>query len=76
MGRLGARLARVQVSSRLTWTFSARIGPDPARSRPVAARPAGVVRCSGRLARAVLRAVRPRLPLPHRSRGDRAVSRW
>ncbi|MYV43287.1 hypothetical protein GT030_31660 [Streptomyces sp. SID1328] len=29
MGRVGARLTRVQVSSPLTWTFSARLGTGP-----------------------------------------------
>ncbi|MFF7966639.1 hypothetical protein ACFZC3_14895 [Streptomyces sp. NPDC007903] len=61
MGRVGARLARVQVSSRLTWTFSARLGmgPPPGSRRSVLPRPV-------RLALSVLRAVRPRLPRGHR----------
>ncbi|MER7305333.1 hypothetical protein E5082_23655 [Streptomyces griseoluteus] len=60
MGRVGARLARVQVSSRLTWTFSVRLetGPPPGSRRSVLPRPAP----------AVLRAVRPRLPRRHRRR--------
>ncbi|WP_167513479.1 hypothetical protein [Streptomyces bauhiniae] len=58
MGRVGARHPRVQVSSRLTWTFSARLGtgPPPGSRRSVLPR----------LALAVLRAVRPRLPHRHR----------
>ncbi|MFD7881040.1 hypothetical protein ACWEVM_26085 [Streptomyces bauhiniae] len=61
MGRVGARHPRVQVSSRLTWTFSARLGtgPPPGSRRSLLPRPA-------RLALAVLRAVRPRLPHRHR----------
>ncbi|MGW5048544.1 hypothetical protein [Streptomyces griseoluteus] len=60
MGRVGARFTRVQVSSRLTWTFSARLGtaPPPRSRRSVLPRPAP----------AVLRAVRPRLPHRHRRR--------
>ncbi|WP_130330341.1 hypothetical protein [Streptomyces sp. BK022] len=64
MGRVGARLARVQVSSRLTWTFSARLGPGPppgGSSRRWSVLPGPV-----RLVLAVLRAVRPGLPHRHR----------
>ncbi|MFF9373589.1 hypothetical protein ACF1BB_03445 [Streptomyces griseoluteus] len=61
MGRVGARFARVQVSSRLTWTFSARLGTAPPagfrRSVPPRRAPAVL---------AVLRAVRPRLPCRRR----------
>ncbi|MFE3163210.1 hypothetical protein [Streptomyces sp. NPDC059224] len=39
MGRVAARAARVQVSARLTWTFSARAGLGHSRR----ARPGGSV---------------------------------
>ncbi|MFD9003546.1 hypothetical protein ACFV0T_21650 [Streptomyces sp. NPDC059582] len=65
MGRVAKRAARVQVSSRLTWTFSARatLGTGHSRRpRPVSA--AGL-RASAALLRSVLRAARGRtLPPP------------
>ncbi|QKW30609.1 hypothetical protein HUT11_34215 [Streptomyces seoulensis] len=62
MGRVGRRTATFQVSSRLTWTFSARAGrgrtraPAPPAPRPIAT--------AGRLAgtallRSLLRAALP-----------------
>ncbi|MFE3637348.1 hypothetical protein [Streptomyces sp. NPDC059168] len=72
MGRVGRKTARVQVSTRLTWTFSARAGRGrdrPRRSAPVSA--AGV-HLSAAVVRSLLRAVRPRpltaLPRPPRRR--------
>ncbi|MER6466602.1 hypothetical protein ACWC4D_39035 [Streptomyces sp. NPDC001288] len=52
MGRVAARAARVQVSARLTWTFSARAGLGQRRR----ARP----RTSAVLLRALLRAAHRR----------------
>ncbi|MFC9285048.1 hypothetical protein [Streptomyces collinus] len=65
MGRVGRRFARVQVSSRLTWTFSARatLGrARPARSRLSGPVTAAGLRASAVLLRSALRAARPR---PH-----------
>ncbi|MFF9177368.1 hypothetical protein [Streptomyces sp. NPDC014793] len=77
MGRVGRKTARVQVSSRLTWTFSARAAlgrTRPRRSAPVSA--AGV-HLSAAVVRSLLRAVRPRphpaLPRPPRIRRMRRI---
>ncbi|MFH8217978.1 hypothetical protein ACH4C2_02145 [Streptomyces sp. NPDC018057] len=65
MGRVTRRTAGFQVSSRLTWSFSARGGLGQARSplvrRPGPARTASAAaRClSAALLRSVLRAARP-----------------
>ncbi|MFI2644110.1 hypothetical protein [Streptomyces sp. NPDC018610] len=64
MGRIGRRTARFQVSSRLTWSFSAHVGlgrsrsivPGPSRPVPAAGRSVTAV-----LVRSLLRAARPRL---------------
>ncbi|WP_459750198.1 hypothetical protein [Streptomyces sennicomposti] len=63
MGRVGRRSASFQVTSRLTWTFSARAGlghsrtPVPGRPRPIAT--ASRVAATA-LLRSLLRAARPR----------------
>ncbi|MBY8868080.1 MULTISPECIES: hypothetical protein [Streptomyces] len=70
MGRVGRRSASFQVSSRLTWTFSARAGlghsraPAPGPPRPVttASRIAATA-----LLRSLLRAARPRARVRARS---------
>ncbi|MBV2357176.1 hypothetical protein KUM39_22840 [Streptomyces sp. J2-1] len=71
MMRMGGRFARVQVSSRLTWSFSARAALGRTR-RP--AHPAGTgLRSSALLLGSLLRAARARrtaLP-PTRRRGRR-----
>ncbi|MER6414371.1 hypothetical protein ABT273_25320 [Streptomyces humidus] len=68
MGRVGRKTARVQVTSRLTWTFSAtaRLGRSRAAARsrlPVPASSAGR-RVGLVLLRTALRAARPRPALP------------
>ncbi|MER6678896.1 hypothetical protein [Streptomyces sp. NPDC000983] len=80
MGRVGVRLPRVQFSTRMTWTFSARAGMG--RPRPARARRAGAVSAAGRVAsaallRSVLRGTRARrlpvTPPPPRLRGLRRL---
>ncbi|TWV55683.1 hypothetical protein FRZ03_06880 [Streptomyces misionensis] len=71
MGRVGSRFARFQVSTRLTWSFSARAGLGRARSRrrgPVF--PASLPMSSA-LLRSALRTLRPRAPLPRARRRQR-----
>ncbi|MCQ9129690.1 MULTISPECIES: hypothetical protein [Streptomyces] len=67
MGRVGRRTARVQVTSRLTWTFSAsaQLGRSRATGSrlPAPASAAGRRVCLGLLWRA-LRAARPRPAAP------------
>ncbi|MEU3027457.1 hypothetical protein ACPCBC_20835 [Streptomyces incarnatus] len=75
MGRVGRRSARIQVSSRLTWTFSARAVAGRARPRrhgPVSVAGVPVTRA---VLRSVLRAVRGRPPVavPRASRVVRVV---
>ncbi|TXJ79360.1 hypothetical protein E2C11_12160 [Streptomyces lavendulae] len=62
MGRVGGRFARVQVSSRLTWTFSARAVAGRARPRRQAPVCAAGVPVTRAVLRSVLRAVRGRPP--------------
>ncbi|GHE76771.1 hypothetical protein GCM10014715_34950 [Streptomyces spiralis] len=72
MGRVGRKAARVQVSSRLTWSFSARAGvggSHSARLRPSRAASATQRLASAALVRSLLRAVRPRA----RARSPRAL---
>ncbi|WP_459739597.1 hypothetical protein [Streptomyces sp. E-15] len=80
MAGAGRRIARLQVTSRLTWSFSARAGLVRARPRrpgPVSA--ARRAPAAG-LLRAMLRAARPRPPrlpavLPGAARTRRARHR-
>ncbi|MDQ0835327.1 hypothetical protein QF032_007171 [Streptomyces achromogenes] len=66
MGRVGRKTAGVQVTSRLTWTFSVRAGPGRSRtSRPSLSEPVFAVgrRATVVLLGTALRATRRR-PLP------------
>ncbi|MFI1535434.1 hypothetical protein [Streptomyces anandii] len=65
MGRVGRKAARIQVSSRLTWTFSARAGLGRSRSAGLApSRAAATAQraASVALLRSLLRAVRGSQP--------------
>ncbi|MGW1725640.1 hypothetical protein ACWCQK_22220 [Streptomyces sp. NPDC002306] len=66
MGRVAKRAARFQVSSRLTWTFSARATLGTGRARRPGTVSATGVRASAALLRSVLRAAsgRPLAPPP------------
>ncbi|AZP22045.1 hypothetical protein EJC51_41715 [Streptomyces aquilus] len=70
MGRVGRSLPKVQITSRLTWTFSARAGLGrsfPVRSRRTLPASAATRLASAALMRSVLRRTRPRAlpPTPH-----------
>ncbi|WP_225828893.1 hypothetical protein [Streptomyces naphthomycinicus] len=70
----GRRFARVQVTSRLTWTFSARAALVRARRRRTAPLLAARLPVSAALLRSVLRAARPRpRPALPRAASPRAV---
>ncbi|MGW4440859.1 hypothetical protein ACWELO_34940 [Streptomyces sp. NPDC004596] len=78
MGRVGRKTARVQVSSRLAWTFSARAALGRARPRRSAPVSAAGVHLSAAVVRSLLRAVRPhprRPALPRASRIRRIRAR-
>ncbi|WP_133915927.1 hypothetical protein [Streptomyces sp. NBC_00582] len=67
MGRVGRKFAGVQVTSRLTWTFSVRARLGRARgARPALEGPASAAgrHLSAALLRAALRAARRPRPLP------------
>ncbi|WP_237533567.1 hypothetical protein, partial [Streptomyces sp. SID685] len=70
MGRVGRRFARIQVSSRLTWTFSARAVVGRARPRRRGPVSAAGVPVTGAVLRSVLKAMRGRPPaaVPRASR--------
>ncbi|MEU9733103.1 hypothetical protein [Streptomyces sp. NPDC048002] len=63
MGRVTARLPRIRISTRMTWTFSAQAGmgrPRPARVRRARPRSAAGRLASAALLRSVLRGARAR----------------
>ncbi|MFC8342975.1 hypothetical protein [Streptomyces sp. NPDC057280] len=71
MGRVGRSLPKVQITSRLTWTFSARAGLGrsfPVRSRRTLPAATAARLASAALLRSALRRTRPRAlpPTPHR----------
>ncbi|MFK4144671.1 hypothetical protein [Streptomyces sp. NPDC004065] len=79
MGRIGRKAARIQVSSRLTWSFSARAGLGRSRSarfgRPRAVSAANRL-ASAALVRSLLRAARRRsLPPARRTLPGRRARR-
>ncbi|MBL1104087.1 hypothetical protein JK361_05620 [Streptomyces sp. 5-8] len=68
-------MARVQVTSRLTWTFSARAGLVRAHRRPAPVPADRLPVWPAVLLRSVLRAARPRPVLPRAVRVRRARHR-